>query len=217
MKNYVKHLIPVLFLGLIVTYNQSCCRGDCDDEPIDTVTYDTLFQNDTFLSYWFFPEGSWWVYKRTDTNVVAYDTARVTLSELRQELHPSGKVLSMYMMHITHSNWKVMWMYGVSNRTRDTINDKKPIQICSTDYLDVAHFSGEVGCAESLIWPLKYDQSPYGFTDSMTLKLYDGSIKKSVILKSKSGTEMHLVPDYGMVKYVSGANGSVWELVNKNN
>lgn len=40
----------------------------------------TLYVNDTFKCYWYFPEGSWWVYKRMDTTAEVYDTAVVTLN-----------------------------------------------------------------------------------------------------------------------------------------
>ncbi|MCB0737195.1 MAG: hypothetical protein KDC92_06760 [Bacteroidetes bacterium] len=54
------------------------CHYPCDNLEDFTYPYtDTLYLSDSFLSYWYFPVGSWWVYKRLDTAADVYDTARV--------------------------------------------------------------------------------------------------------------------------------------------
>ncbi|MBI1184093.1 hypothetical protein GC194_07470 [bacterium] len=84
-------LISILFIALFSGSScqrtpdvpQCCydcsCGSPCSESNAFTYPYtDTLYQSDSFLSYWFFPVGSWWVYKRVDTKAVIYDTARVT-------------------------------------------------------------------------------------------------------------------------------------------
>jgi hypothetical protein len=39
---------------------------------------DTFYVDQELKSYYFFPQGSWWVYQMLDTNVIIYDTALVT-------------------------------------------------------------------------------------------------------------------------------------------
>ncbi|MCB0737194.1 MAG: hypothetical protein KDC92_06755 [Bacteroidetes bacterium] len=83
----------LLLLSLLVAVlNESCdrpepvpeccydcsCNWPCDDNENFTYPYaDTLYQSDSFKSYWYFPEGSWWVYKRMDTTADVYDTATI--------------------------------------------------------------------------------------------------------------------------------------------
>ena len=49
--------------------------GGVSDLPPPT---DTFYVDQELKSYYFFPQGSWWVYKMLDTNVLIYDTALVT-------------------------------------------------------------------------------------------------------------------------------------------
>ncbi len=46
------------------------------NQPLPEPT-DTLYVDQELKSYYFFPQGSWWVYKRIDTNALIYDTAVV--------------------------------------------------------------------------------------------------------------------------------------------
>ena len=50
-----------------------------EEPPIEPTDY--LRVNDTLKSYYYFPLGSWWVYKMTDTNAIIYDSAIVVRSE----------------------------------------------------------------------------------------------------------------------------------------
>jgi hypothetical protein len=49
-----------------------------EEPPIEPTDY--LRVNDTLKSYYYFPVGSWWVYKMLDTNATIYDTAIVVRS-----------------------------------------------------------------------------------------------------------------------------------------
>ncbi len=68
MKNLL--LFTVLFLLLFT----SCKK---EERPKPTESY---YMSAELKSYYFFPKGSWWVYKRTDTTATIYDTATVVNS-----------------------------------------------------------------------------------------------------------------------------------------
>lgn len=69
----MKHFITITFL---------ICTGllfqNCDRTPECQKIYEPP---QDFLDYWYFPEGSWWIYKLKDTVPAVYDTVRVTGSE----------------------------------------------------------------------------------------------------------------------------------------
>ena len=73
----MRHLkIFLVIVGIICLALQCDKKGTPPDEK-EPVPDDTLYANDTFLRYWYFPKGSWWVYKRMDTNANVYDTTSV--------------------------------------------------------------------------------------------------------------------------------------------
>jgi len=104
MKNLNKYLLPLLFLAFLSNYNQSCCRN-CDDEPIDTteVAFDTIFVNNQFLKYWFFGEGSYWIYENETDSGLQIDTATVVYSK-RYVLCQRGLCVENCYMKIKHTH-----------------------------------------------------------------------------------------------------------------
>ena len=65
-------------LFILLYFTQCNPDDDCDGcthPPNLGPPTDTLFLNKNLKNYYFFGVGSWWVYKRLDTNTVVYDTA----------------------------------------------------------------------------------------------------------------------------------------------
>lgn len=76
----------ILYLALI--FGLLSLQAECGkNEPGKYIQNDT-----TFLSYWYFPENSYWIYK--DSLSSEYDTFRITRSYSREQLqrHSSDKV-----------------------------------------------------------------------------------------------------------------------------
>lgn len=79
MKSLLKFLLPLFFIATLAVQ----CDKDDESDPNEIIDFippqptDTLYMSDELKSYFYFPKDSWWVYKRTDTNALIYDTARV--------------------------------------------------------------------------------------------------------------------------------------------
>jgi len=60
-----------------------------------------LYVSNELKSYYFFPKGSWWVYKRIDTTAEIYDTATVVCSESKMifDSHMLPYVLKLIMKY----------------------------------------------------------------------------------------------------------------------
>ncbi|MBI1184094.1 hypothetical protein GC194_07475 [bacterium] len=112
-------LLSILFIALLS--GSSCqrtpdvpqcsydctCGSPCPESNAFTYPYtDTLYQSDSFLSYWFFPVGSWWVYKRVDTMADIFDTAVVVKQDrgIACDCQMLGdKCIERASLHINHS------------------------------------------------------------------------------------------------------------------
>lgn len=219
MKSLSNYLLPLLFLAFLSNYNQSCCRGDCDDEPIDTVKiiYDTLAQNDTFMQYWFFPVGSWWIYKRIDSNTNEYDTATVTYAN--SEFHPPkrGSISFFHaaQLRIEHTSKHII--------SPIQSNSRKELEL-STSGINYLRGGGANGSQMSFgpffKWPIELGNvggSVTEIVDTNKLKITPNldSVKSVHINTGKglSNIESHvwLVKDIGFVKF-KFPNGTEWEL-----
>jgi hypothetical protein len=66
----------LLISFFIVTILNSCEKKEDPPKPTGS-----LYMSEELKSYYFFPKGSWWVYKRIDTTAEIYDTATVVHSE----------------------------------------------------------------------------------------------------------------------------------------
>jgi len=73
----MKHILFSLFVVMLFTN----CEKEVIEENFVIVDHsypraeDTIYMSEELKSYFLFEEGSWWIYKRTDTNVAIYDTA----------------------------------------------------------------------------------------------------------------------------------------------
>lgn len=90
-------------LVLIVSTSFSCKKDDPDKCKI------VLEAPSTFLDYWFFPQGSWWVYKLKNSSPAIYDTITVSnsQSEYFEPGEPTGGLrtcLMFYQTTLQHSN-----------------------------------------------------------------------------------------------------------------
>jgi hypothetical protein len=74
---------------LIILCCFAACKPDEDCEDCGIIDHsfppaeDTIYVSEELKNYYFFGEGSWWVYKRTDTNAIIYDTATLVKRESR--------------------------------------------------------------------------------------------------------------------------------------
>ncbi len=90
MKNLLWIALPlILFSGL------KCDKPNKEDPQ--PKPEDTLYANDTFLRYWYFPKGSWWVYKRMDTNARVYDTVRVFYTSREMKYDPPNSIVLSFI------------------------------------------------------------------------------------------------------------------------
>jgi hypothetical protein len=202
-KHTLKLLIAISTLILAIS---SCKPNDpepCYDCEKQKLTRDTIYNNDTFLSYCFFPEGSWWIYKRTDTTAEVYDT--VTVVSDRRFIYSDWTAYQNDFERIFQDLKHTSVSYG-SNGLLVESNE------CFFPDLASRTWFGEY-----FIFPFKEGKNYIG---SKSIELYP---KDSLILES--GTFLNaievgpyvglstiwLVKDIGLVK-ISNPLGNTWEL-----
>lgn len=192
----------LLFLALLLAkLSFTGCGPDVEPPPTAIEPQDTFYANDTFLRYWHFPKGSWWVYQRTDTAATLYDTA--TVIGYRKEIlyypEESPYAFEACGMGIFHSTK----LYGDS------------IQGMSNAMFEenTVGTSGFIsGTGVFFTWPIWYDDISVKVLDTLPYNYQDTLLNNCVHTK-RGDEEFWLVRDIGVVKY-KWVNGHVWELVN---
>ena len=97
--------IFLVMVGITCLALQCDKKGTPPDEK-EPVPDDTLYANDTFLRYWCFPKGSWWVYKRMDTNAKVYDTVTILNQNHEMKYNPqyADYMIESYNLNLEHSS-----------------------------------------------------------------------------------------------------------------
>ncbi|MEQ8625495.1 MAG: hypothetical protein RJQ00_03670 [Vicingaceae bacterium] len=215
-------LIALLFL-LFAGYASSCGDDDetaCIDCPNPNA--DTLFVNDTFLTYWHFPVGSWWVYKRIDTSAEVYDTATVVRS-VYEVINNSFSEFARenYEMNIEHTYYRSAYDGGKGNQF---VNTDFPGDRISSTANTKAGFNYTYFFSWSIDSTSIKDKSFGGGGDSFLVVRKDTTIRNVkntdyITIEFNVGnasTYISLAKEIGFVKYVHLHDNSQWKLVNFN-
>ena len=98
----IRQFFPVCITSLSI----QSCGPDCDADCAEIVEAPT-----DFLDNWYFPEGSWWVYKLEDSSKIIYDTVYMQRVNRYYETETSectdlsyAPCISRYRTTVTHSN-----------------------------------------------------------------------------------------------------------------
>jgi hypothetical protein len=197
-----------LFL-LLITVVIVLLQTDCDTTPIDPHPgfTDTLFQSQDFLDYWYFNEGSWWVYKRTDTSADVYDTVRAVKSWVKLSFSPLTKpyAFEQYFMNVEHDaeHFKNTGLKVQYNATANHVLSSQG----GYYYFDASNF---------FIFPINIGTSSFAKVLDTTPVLLDTNLVHNCVhieLNAGGHRELWIAKGLGFIKYLH-FDGTFWELVN---
>ncbi|HEX8329555.1 MAG TPA: hypothetical protein VF629_18605 [Hymenobacter sp.] len=196
-----------LFLSLPAALLLATALGACKKQPAECPQLTRAAQ--AFLDYWYFPEGSSWVYQLKGSRPAVYDTMRVIGASESHLTDPSGgdprtPCVQSYSAAITHSNRT----YFPGPRSSD------PRRL-GTEYLASSPlFHGEDWVMEHSLdvqtlyppevgfaYPVRLAQKIFNrltFVDTAAVTVPAGTFRQSV----------HGVPDYG--SRVDSTQGGNW-------
>ena len=180
-------------------------NSNCDKEPINPNPgfTDTLFQSQEFLDYWYFEEGSWWVYKRIDTVAEIYDTAIVTRTwnQFIFSKYFQPYCIERYYMDVYHKSEYL-------KKTGHKINYESNQQ----DILSVNYGGIYFGGRNFFWWPVKFDTiGATAILDTNSINIISGAYDNIVHIKSYGGY-FWVSKNFGLVK-LDSYDGETWELV----
>ena len=215
-----------------------CKEDDYDNDPCashgslnDCVPsgVDTLFVGDKLKKYYFFPLGSWWVYERTDTNAVVYDTVRVieTFDQIKYQerfLPIAWQQLMCRVEHSYYESFQVPWdePYGFKQLRVQFFNSAGASDAISTqsfgyihssydnffslpvDSISILDRSSGGGGGSFLYDTSEVEINSATYSDVAHLR-HGGSISNDTILVSKN---------VGIIKFYDSFFQHSWELVN---
>ncbi|MEA3496382.1 MAG: hypothetical protein U9R42_10145 [Bacteroidota bacterium] len=205
MKLY-KLLILFIFAPLLFFTNSDCKK--CKDCIYYT---DTLMHDQEFLDYWYFPEGSWWVYQRTDTNAIIFDTAVVTkeINKITCLPHFSPYCIHDILLHISHSN---IHFKTSSDDPKALLTAFYPPNELTCDGNGTLYFW--YGNFFKTPFDLYYQGSVFEISDSLTITTPYGVLENviSIQIFIEVIENVWLKKRLGFVKF-QHYDGSIWELV----
>lgn len=202
-----KILIPILAV-LLFTH----CTPE--EPPIEPTDY--LRVNDTLKSYYYFPVGSWWVYKMLDTNATIYDTAIVVRSEseiitnrlfsepweqvfvnIEHTYYPSrGNAASPYL-NISMANWNG-YVDRISMRSQgDLFPSLSNFLSTPLDSISISEKSNEITTLISVVDTFPSYEKVLHLNYGGPGYLYELILAKNV----------------GFIKYFNAEDNTSWELV----
>jgi len=197
--------IIALFLAVFLLFTNM----NCENEPINPHPgfTDTLFQSQEFLDYWYFKEGSWWVYKRTDTTAEIYDTAFVKKAwkEFIFSKYAMPYAIERYYMDVYHNA---------------ECFTKKGFYGCNINYesnqqgmLSVNYGGGYFGGRNFFWWPIEFTYVGYTtMLDTSSITIISGTYHNCVHIKDPDGF-FWISKNIGLIKLDSD-DGKTWELLN---
>jgi len=201
-----------VFLATIVIVLCHACK-DAEECPYGCIKSpkDTVYCHKEFLPYWYFTKGSIWIYKRTDTSAVMFDTAEVTYNKASIDFEPSFNsvnALERRMIHVTHSDSQLWSDYMPKSRAVviESVSDdaegvswtwsaKKLLFFAQYFYVQNKVGGGpyKVGTPKTIITPV------YTFNNSIPF------------FNELTGDSIYMTKDVGISKFVG--SGETWELV----
>jgi hypothetical protein len=180
-------------------------NSNCDKEPINPNPgfTDTLFQSHEFLDYWYFEEGSWWIYKRTDTVAEIYDTAIVTRTwnQFIFSKYFQPYCIERYYMDVYHTSEYLA-------KDGQNINYESNQQ----GVLSVNYGGGYLGGTNFFWWPLEFKSVGYNtMIDTIAININPGTYSNVVHIRSTGGYYW-ISKNFGLVK-LNSYDGETWELI----
>ena len=218
----MRKLIFLLFILFCITQckpDDDC--SDCTDPTLPPPT-DTIFLNQNLKNFYFFGEGSWWVYKRTDTNAVVYDTSRLVRSvqQFQYSRLTAPFAVENSEVGIEHNYYKPTSSIAASpfltRGVRPSSFDGNAIDMGSNGKLlpslrnflaypfDSTIFQSK-GFGKSILLDIK----TYNFNNiqfDSTVHLFYG--------KPEYRSEIWISKDVGLTKYFNVEDSTAWEIVN---
>jgi len=205
----MKYFLNILFIA-IITFSIILINSCCDDpeliNPHPGFT-DTLFQSQEFLDYWYFKEGSWWVYKRTDTTADIYDTAFVKKAwkKFIFSKYAMPYAIERYYMDVYHNaeSFTEKGYYGCNIKYESN----------QQGMLSVNYGGGYWGGRNFFWWPVEFKD--IGFTiisDSNSQILSSTKFYNCIHIRQYSG-DFWISKDFGLIK-IESFDGERWELIN---
>jgi hypothetical protein len=198
-------LIASLFLFFNCCKEDQECLHGCGSSPKDTI-----YCTQEFLPYWYFKKGSLWIYQRTDTSILIYDTAQVIYNNALIDFTPSRNSVSAIeyrVVQIRHSD---------SNFWSDFVPSKSVI--VESDQSNPELIWWEWSCKKIFFYveySFKADRVlnvPYkvGLSTTIITPVYtfDNTIP---FINEQSGDSVYITKGVGMSKFI--AKNETWELV----
>ena len=216
-----KFIFSFLILLCITQCKPDDDCSDCTDPTLPPPT-DTIFLNQNLKNFYFFGEGSWWVYKRTDTNAVVYDTSRLVRSvqQFQYSRLTAPFAVESAAIAIEHSKYKPYVVDFLNpNLTRTIQNaglEGDNLNMVSNGKLlpslrnflaypfDSTIFQSK-GFGKSILLDIK----TYNFNNiqfDSTIHLFYG--------KPEYRSEIWISKDVGLTKYFNVEDSTAWEIVN---
>ena len=210
-KVFEASLFILVSIALILTLK--CCKPERDK------CKNTRYFEQEFLDYWYFPEGSWWVYKRIDTSAEVYDTAvvvKVYAPEIIEDKTFVDYCYEYLELSVTHSN-KHFLLDKDSDKAIVAFYTDYPVNTVNIYGMNTFFF----GYDYVLYYPFSFyeiESEWFEFYEDLTLitqfDTFYNTIKITDRYMEKDTVTNHvwIKKDVGFVKY-HHFDDSVWELV----
>lgn len=183
---------------------------------------DTFYVDQELKSYYFFPQGSWWVYKMLDTNVLIYDTALVTAGGSRlmyDRFFPFA--WEAVGLVIEHSHYPsppgfvsphLSVGIGNSDATLDRISMTSQGKLLQSLYNFLSVPIDSTSMAEKSAGTIKTE-----LLDTNSIQLTNQVFHQVVHLKHGIPSfkyEIWIAKNIGLLKYFNADDSTTWELIN---
>lgn len=218
--NIFRILFFILLTGLFTQ-----CKEDKDEEREIPKPTKSIGVSEELKSYYYFPEGSWWIYQRKDTNAIVYDTAIVV--ENQRELIFEPDIIpyewELLRTNIDHSYFEAFPIYDNLKTFRVLFENAAG----SDDVLNSLPF-GEILGPYTFFFTVPIDSalisenSRNGGGSSILYDTSDVTLKFGTVMNvahierkgSNFSDTILLAKDIGIIKFYSSENNSSWELIN---
>jgi len=204
----MKQILFSLFAVLFFTH----CTPE--EPPIEPTDY--LRVNDTLKSYYYFPLGSWWVYKMIDTNATIYDTAIVVRSESKVVTDSfSPEPWERVSVNIEHTHYP-----SRGNAASPYLNI---FMANNSGYVDRISMTSQGDLFPSLSYFLSTPLDSISMSEKSSRRTFLLNKQDSVsnyeqVIYMKHGItgyiyELMLAKNVGLIKYYNYVDNTSWELV----
>jgi hypothetical protein len=200
-----KTILVIVIISFIVSFFS--CKKKCDS--IDELPHE-------FLDYWYFNQGSWWVFQLKDSTNI-YDTVTVSKDELfTNGVNNDGGYLSCteYITYFFRHSNPIFSNYiyvGYYDQYYSRVNGNR-----KNYYLDFSNLK-----TNSSVSFLYYDKDK-GFTcdygtcyDIQSVQTPQDTFNETLHYKLNDSTQFYFAKNIGLVKRIT-IDKKTWELINYN-